>query len=65
MPRISRQSDAELQADLAMFTNKKGREITQWTPETVKERIDAIDSKYGPRASGDLNFGLFSIYRHS
>jgi hypothetical protein len=56
--------DSELQASLAMFTNKKGREITQWTPETVKERIDAIEKKYGPRASGGLNFGLFAIYRH-
>jgi hypothetical protein len=57
-------SDPELQSSLAMFTNKKGREITQWTPETVKDRIDAIHRKYGPRASGGLNFGLFATYRH-
>jgi hypothetical protein len=56
--------DPELQASLAIFTGNKGREITQWTPETVKERIDAIDRKYGPRASGGLNFGLFATYRY-
>ena len=32
--------------------------------ETVKERIETIDRKHGPRASGGLNFGLFATYRH-
>jgi hypothetical protein len=56
--------DPDLQASLAMFTNKKGREITQWTDENVKERIEEIGAKYGPRAAGGLNLALVAIYRH-
>jgi hypothetical protein len=58
-------TNPELQDALKEFTNKKGREITSWTPETVKEQIDAIDSKFGNRVSGNLQFGLLNIYRHA
>jgi hypothetical protein len=57
--------DAELQQSLAMFTGKKDREITTWTDENVKERIEKIARKHGLPAVTGLMFGLFSIYRHS
>lgn len=55
----------ELQSALANFTSKKGREITSWTPETVKEQIEVIDAKYGSKASIGLQFALLSIFRHA
>jgi hypothetical protein len=58
------ESDPRVQAAVAAFTTKKGREITQWTPENVEERIKAVGTKHGPRAEGGLMFGLFAIYRH-
>lgn len=57
--------DAELHECLAMFTGKKDREITTWTDENVKERIEKIAKKHGFAALKGLMFGLFSIYRHS
>jgi hypothetical protein len=55
----------ELQAALAEFTSKKGREITSWTPETVQEQVETIDARYGKRISANLQFALMSIYRHA
>lgn len=55
----------ELQTALAEFTSKKGREITGWTPETVQQQIEIIDSCYGKRVSTRLQFALMSIYRHA
>lgn len=58
-------SNPELQAALAEFTSKKGREVTSWTPETVQEQIKAIDSHYGKSISTNLQFALMAIYRHA
>ena len=55
----------DLQSALARYTSKKGREITAWTPETVKEQIEVIDSKYGAKVSTGLQFALMAIYRHA
>jgi hypothetical protein len=55
----------EIEKALKIFTNKQGREITSWTPETVKEEIDAINDKFGKNVSGNLQFGLIAIYRHA
>lgn len=62
-PNLER--DSELQSALAEFTNKKEREITSWTPETVQEQISAIDIRYGKNISANLQFALMSIYRHA
>jgi hypothetical protein len=59
-----RAADMNLQESVAMFTSKKGREITQWTEENVQQRIEAIDRRHGLSASRSLMFALFSIYRH-
>jgi hypothetical protein len=61
---VKSDSNPELQAALAEFTSKKGREITSWTPETVQEQIETIDARYGKRISTNLQFALMSIYRH-
>ena len=53
----------ELKAALKEFTDKRGREITLWTPETTKEKITQIDAKYGKACSSGLQSGLFGIYR--
>jgi hypothetical protein len=58
-------ADPELQAALADFTSRKGREITSWTPESVKEQIAVIDAKYGSKVSVGLQFSLLSIFRHA
>jgi uncharacterized protein DUF5677 len=63
--RVEPSADPELQAALADFTSRKGREITGWTPESVKEQISVIDAKYGPKVSIGLQFALLSIYRHA
>jgi hypothetical protein len=62
---IKSESNPELQAALAEFTSKKGREITSWTPETVQEQIETVDACYGKRISIHLQFALMSIYRHA
>ena len=62
---VKSDSNPELQAALAEFTSKKGREITSWTPETVQEQIETIDARYGKRISTNLQFALMSIYRHA
>lgn len=62
---IDLSENAELQAALARFTSKKGREITSWTPETVKEQIEVIDKKYGTGVSTGLQFALMAVYRHA
>jgi hypothetical protein len=63
--QVDPSTDPELQAALTDFTSKKGREITSWTPETVKDQIGAIDTKYGSKVSVGLQFALLSIYRHA
>ena len=53
----------EIKAALAEFTDRRGREITLWTPETLKEKIVHIDAKYGKTYSAGLQGGLFGLYR--
>ena len=62
---INPADNSELQAALAEFTSKKGREITSWTPETVQQQVEVIDSIYGKHVSTRLQFALMSIYRHA
>lgn len=62
-PDLSRHP--ELEESVAEFTTKRGRELTSWTPETVKERIEVIGETYGNKAVTALQFGLLAIYRHA
>lgn len=57
--------NAELQSAIAHFTSKKGKEITSWTSETVKNRIESIKKRFGDRISTKLQFPFFAIYRHA
>src|SRR5205807_4645398 len=58
-------SNPGLQADLALFTHRNGRENIQWTDENIPERIATIERKYGRASATGLRFALFAIYRHS
>jgi len=55
----------EVQNDLQQFTNKKGREITSWTPENTKQQIDEIFKHFGNKVAGGFSFGLLGTYRHA
>lgn len=46
------------------FTSNSGREITAWTPETVQQRLETVQSAFGADAARGLAFGLL-IYRHA
>ena len=48
---------------LKEFTSKKGKEITSWTNETTKEKIEIISKKYGIWVNGLLTFAFFNIYK--
>ena len=54
-----------LEKALTDFTFANGRENTHWTKETLIERLEVMGLKYGEKASGSLQFSLFSIYRHA
>lgn len=62
---VSSINSPELEEALDMFTNKRGREITKWTPETVKQKIEIINQKYGEKIGGGLLVSSFAIYRHA
>lgn len=63
--KIDLSVNPDLQAALTEFTSSKGREITSWTPETVKEQLEAIEAKYGENVATPLQFALLAIYRHA
>jgi hypothetical protein len=48
---------------LAEFTTAKGKEITSWTSETVKQKLEVIGEKFGLGVTGFLTFAFFNIYR--
>ena len=50
---------------LQEFTSKKGREIRKWTPQSIKQKIELIDKKYGSETTKRLFFPFFAIYRHA
>ena len=54
----------ELEEALAEFTRKGGREITDWTPHNLSQRIDIIREKFGDVAM-TFAVSVVSIYRHS
>lgn len=52
------------QAAVAEFTSRAGREITSWTPENVRERLEAVYVRHGEKKVTGLLFGLL-FYRHA
>ncbi len=54
-----------IKQSLKEYTTNRGKEITQWTKETIKEKIEIIDKKYDDYVSDLLTFAFFSIYKDS
>ncbi len=44
------------------YTNKRGREVRDWTPSSIEERIDAVTGRC-KRAGLCFGAGVFAIYR--
>lgn len=63
--QIDPNEDSVLQDAIDEFTSKRGREITSWTPESLKDRIEKVGLKYGSRVTMGLQFGMLAIYRHA
>jgi hypothetical protein len=57
-------ADPANQALLQEFSSRSGREITSWTPENVKERLESIYQNFGREAAMGLVWGLL-LYRHA
>ncbi len=57
--------DPKVKELLEEYTGKRGQEIRQWTPQSVVQRIEKIEEKYGARKVSSLRFALFSIYREA
>lgn len=63
--QVDLSSNPELQAAIDEFTTSKGREKRSWTPESVKQRIEALEARYGTKVPAHLQIALLSIYRHA
>lgn len=53
----------EMKEALSDFTTNRGKEVTSWTPETAKAKLEVIGKVYGEYVNGLLSFAFFSIYR--
>ena len=53
----------EMKEALADFTTSKGKEVTSWTPENTKLKLEIIGKTYGEYVNALLSFAFFSIYR--
>lgn len=53
----------EMKEALSDFTTSKGKEVTSWTPETTKAKLEIIGKTYGEYVNGLLSFAFFFIYR--
>ncbi|WP_179336309.1 DUF5677 domain-containing protein [Winogradskyella costae] len=49
----------EMKEALAEFTTKKGKEVSSWTPETTKTKLEIIGNEYGEYVNGLLTFAFF------
>lgn len=58
-------SDSPLKAALSEFTGAKGQEITQWTPESVIQQLEKVDSTYGGNVAAMLGLSMMMVYRHA
>lgn len=54
----------EVEEALREFTRKGGREITEWTPDNLSQRIELIRKRFGDVAL-PFAVAVVSVYRHS
>lgn len=57
-------SDPENQRLLQEFTSSSGRELSAWTPESIRERVDVVCQRFGYTTTEGMIYGLL-LYRHS
>ena len=55
----------EMEAAVKEFTTKKGTEIRDWTPESILQRIEAIDAHFGNNIGTRLQLVYMAIYRNA
>jgi len=55
----------EVEAAFREYTDKRGREITVWTPEPLAARITAISSRYGQKVARIFEVAHGGIYSDS
>jgi hypothetical protein len=53
-----------LEADLAEFTSRDGRE-KGWVDSSIDKRIEAVGKRFGQELLTRLHFARFMVYRHS
>ena len=54
---------ADVVAAMKEFTTRRGREVKDWTKESIDDRIAAIRRRFGERTLTELHFARFSTYR--
>lgn len=45
------------------YTTPKGKEVTSWTEETTKRKLEILAARYGVGVTGYLSFAFHTIYR--
>ena len=63
VPEVDLDKFPDLKEAVEEFTTKSGRERTEWTNDSLVKRIEAVDNKYGGKASKLLTIGMLQIYR--
>jgi len=53
----------QMKQALLDFTTSKGKEVTSWTAETAKAKLEIIGKVYGEYINCLLSFAFFNIYR--
>ena len=59
------QMTPEMEAAVKEFTSKKGTEIRDWTPDSILQRIEAIDKHFGNKSGAQLQLVYMAIYRNA
>lgn len=54
----------KLENALNDYTGSKGQEIRQWTTDSISQRIDKIEEKFGQGKTKGTKITVFTIYRH-
>ncbi|HYG01801.1 MAG TPA: DUF5677 domain-containing protein [Chryseosolibacter sp.] len=60
---IEKAAPEHMKEALSDYSTKSGKEITSWTPETTKAKLERIGQVYGTYVNGLLTFAFFLIYR--
>jgi hypothetical protein len=64
VPRTPLEELPEVASALAEFTRKNGKELADWTPDSISKRIEAVRRVY-PSSGMSLSAAVISIYRHA